>query len=64
MQSLAAKLGVAESALVAAEALEYAGRWLDTNGEAVYATRAMPARGSSMRSSYLRKRMSGSLSDA
>jgi len=27
----------------AVEALEYAGRWLDTNGEAIYGTRAMPA---------------------
>eukprot|EP00908_Phaeocystis_cordata_P006349 Transcript_16966.p1 GENE.Transcript_16966~~Transcript_16966.p1 ORF type:complete len:400 (-),score=121.69 Transcript_16966:1296-2495(-) len=34
MQSLAAKLGVAESALVAAEALEYAGTALDAEGVA------------------------------
>jgi len=38
----------------AVEALEYAGRWLDTNGEAVYSTRPMPMHWNDTASSMVR----------
>merc|ERR1712151_1135325 len=38
----------------AVEALEYAGRWLDTNGEAIYATQAMPMHWNDTASSMVR----------
>lgn len=38
----------------AVEALEYAGRWLDTNGEAIYGTRAMPKHWNDTASSMVR----------